>query len=440
MSAVLTEVLLVVVLVLINGVFALSEMAIVSSRRVRLEQRAERGDAGARAALALAHEPTQFLSTVQVGITLIGILTGAFGGATIAGALAARLAQLPGLAAHSDGIALALVITAITYLSLILGELVPKRLALQSPERLAAIVARPMRLISRAASPLVHLLTSSTNLVFRLLRIPPVDEAHATGEEIRALIEQATESGSVEAGEQAIVEGAFRLGDLRTRALMRPRHELEWVPADAPPEVVRTHLARAEGPAVLVCRETVDDVVGVVALADLVRPLLGGQPLVLATLTRQPLFVPSSLPALKLIDTMRATGRQIAVVLDEFGGVEGLVSAQDIAAEVVRTTGGPGAGEADPIVERPDGSLLVDGAVPIQDLEAALEAEIVPDGERNRYQTVAGFVMTHIGHVPHVAEAFEWKGRRFEVVDMDVRRIDRVLVSPPRRSQADTAR
>lgn len=426
------EVLVILLLILANGVFAMSEIAVVASSRVRLQQRAAEGDRRARAALDLAAEPTRFLSTVQVGITLVGILAGAYGGATIARQLAVPIAAAaPPLAPYAEGVALALVVAAITYLSLIVGELVPKRIALSHPETIASWVARPMTWVARLGGPLVPLLTLSTNLVLRLLRMKAAGEPSVTEDEIRAMIAQGAQTGAIELAESDLVQRVFRLGDQRVAALMTPRVDIEWIDVDAPADTVREFLATHRHAQFVVCRGSLDHVVGVVRAADLLPEAMRGGDIALVSLMREPLFVPDSLHAFKLLEAFKTAHRHVAIVLDEFGAVEGLVTlgdlleglVGDIAADVT---------EAEPeIVERPDGSWLVDGGAAIGDVLERLEAGALPDEEEGSYHTIGGFVMARLGRIPRTADRFEWHGVLFEVIDMDGRRIDKVLVSRP---------
>ena len=317
----LTELIVILLLLALNGVFAMSELAIVTARKVRLEQRAEEGDAGARAALKLAHEPTQFLSTVQVGITLIGVLAGAFGGATMAEKVAAGFTRVPALAPYANALGLGLVVTLITYLSLVIGELIPKRVALSNPERVASLVARPMQVLARVASPLVKLLTGPTNLVLRLFGLHVSSAPSITVAEIRALVEQGAESGVVEGAEHQMVEGVFRLGDRRVSDVMTPRTQLEWIDIAEPPDVVREELIAKARSRVLVCDGTVDSVLGVVFAEDLLAQSLAGQPVDLRAKLRQPLYVPATMQALALLEQFRVSRQQVAVALDEYGGL-----------------------------------------------------------------------------------------------------------------------
>lgn len=443
MSGIATEVLIILLLLVLNGVFAMSEIAVVTARRIRLEHRAEAGDRGARAALELAREPTQFLSTVQVGITLIGVLAGAFGGASLAEQLADGLRRSARLAPYAEGLALTIVVGAITYLSLIIGELVPKRIALGAPERIASIVARPMRAVSRVTAPVVQVLTGSTNLMLRLLGVRPHGEAGLTEEEIRAVLEQGAESGVVAPREHEIVESVFRLGDRSVGSIMTPRTELDWIDVAATGEErdrgLVAQLATERRGLYLVCEEDLDHVTGFVHAEDLLAGCLDGGAIDLGavrTTVRAPLFVPAAMPVLHLLDAFRSSRQHAAVVLDEYGGVDGLVTLHDVLEALVGDLPSMDDEDSAPtIVRSPDGSWLVDGSLPVIDVEAKLDVALHEEEGPTGYQTLAGFVLARLGRLPKQGDRFRWREHRFEVVAMDGRRIDKVLVSPPARDE-----
>lgn len=436
LSEIALELLFVVLLLLINGVFAMSEIAVVTSRKIRLEQRAERGDKGAAAALALAHEPTQFLSTVQVGITLVGVLAGAFGGATLAQEFAGMLATVPALTRYAETLSFVLVVGGITYLSLIIGELVPKRIALGAPERIASFVARPMRVISRVTAPLVRVLTGSTNLMLRLLGVRPHAEAGITEEEIRAALEQGAESGAVPRAEQALVESVFQLGDRNVRSIMTPRIEVEWIDLAgqiATSQQLAAQLIEDRRAQWLVCDNDLDHVVGFVNVEDLLANCLQGTPVTVGALrsaARPPLFVPSAMPVLQLVETFRTSRHHSAVVLDEYGGVDGVVELHDVLEALVGELPELGDVEEPSIVKREDGSWLVEGALALPELEMRLGLDL-RNGERAEFETLAGFVLAQLERLPQPGDSFDWHHYRFEVVDLDGRRIDKVLITPP---------
>ncbi|MET0397684.1 MAG: hemolysin family protein [Longimicrobiaceae bacterium] len=431
MGGVGTEIVLVLLLLVVNGVFAMSEIAVVSSRKARLQQRAEAGDVGARRALELAENPNRFLSTVQVGITMVGVLAGAFGGATIAAPFAETLRGYPAVAPYADGVALGVVVLAITYLSLIVGELVPKRIGLSHPERIAAAVAGPMNVLSRVSSPLVSLLTVSTEAVLRLLGIRRADEPPVTEAEISMLMQQGTQAGVFEEAEQDIVERVFWLGDQRVASLMTPRRRVVWLDADAPPATNREIMSRHRFSRFLVCEETLDRVVGMVEVKDLWARSLAGDPVDdLRSLLRKPLFVPESTRALRVLELFRESGTHLALVVDEYGGIEGLVTLNDLLEEIVGDLALAGAPASPGVVRRDDGSWLVDGALQMEEFREALGLPERREEDREEFRTVAGFVLTHMGRVPSPGDRFDAGGLRVEVVDMDAHRVDKVLVTP----------
>ncbi|HEX7317463.1 MAG TPA: hemolysin family protein [Pyrinomonadaceae bacterium] len=429
MSAVGFEIIFILLLLVANGVFAMSEMALVSARKARLQQRAGAGDARARAALELANAPDTFLSTVQVGITLVGILAGAFGGSTLAKQLAAQAARVPALAPYGEAIGLGVVVLAITYLSLVVGELAPKRLALNNPEKIASMVARPMRALSRLASPVVRLLSFSTASLLKAFGVTATAEPPVTEEEIRVLIHQGAEAGVFEHSEREIVESVFRLDDRRVTALMTPRLEIVWLDADAPPEAVQLKLAESHYSRFPVARGNLDNVLGIAKAKDLLGRCLAGQTLDLRASSGQPLFVPESQTALQLLELFKNAHTHFALVVDEYGSVQGLVTMHDVLEALVGDMPTAGAAEAH-AVERGDGSWLLDGTLLIDEFREIFPVGMLPGEERGGYETLAGFVLTCMGRVPRAADYFEWGGLRFEVVDMDGRRVDKVLVAP----------
>lgn len=419
------EPLILLLLILANGVFAMAEIALVAARRARLRVRAERGDAGARAALELAAAPNRFLSTVQIGITLVGVLAGAYGGATVAEGLAARLRAIPPLAPYSGPLALGAVVLSITYLSLVIGELVPKRLALRSPERVAAALARPMRLLSRLAAPAVQLLSLSTDALLRLLRVGPSQEPPVTEEEIKLLLEQGARAGVFAAIESEMVSGVFRLADRRLGSVVTPRPEIVWLDVEDPPEVNRRKVIESGYSRFPVCRGELDHVLGVVQAKDLLARSLAGEPFDLQAVLRTPLYLPESVLVHDALEALREAGVRLALVIDEYGGLQGLVTVTDIVEQVV--------GQIEPDrpapVRRADGSWLLDGRMPVGELRELLRMAELPGEGRGLYETLGGLVLSALGRIPSAGERFELGGWRFEVLDMDGRRVDRVLAS-----------
>jgi putative hemolysin len=429
MSSVITEVLFIALLVIANGVLSMSELAIVSARKVRLKQQAENGDAGAGVALDLASDPNRFLSTVQIGITMVGILAGAFGGATIAEQLGARLERVPALAPYSEAIGVAAVVLAITYFSLVFGELVPKRLALGGAERIASVVARPMRVLSFVASPAVRLLSLSTEMVIRLFGSKSEKEPPVTEDEIRMLLKQATAAGVFAEEEEGLVQNVFRLGDRRVTTLMTPRHEIIWLDADDPPEVNQKEIAESPHSRFPVCKGSVDKVIGVVRAKDILARQTSGEAFDLFAVMREPILVSESINSLKVLEIFKQTGRHLAIVTDKHGGTEGLITHHDILEAIVGDIPLIGEPSGLQIVRREDGSWLVDGAILVDEFKDFFNLKTLPGYEDSTYDTLGGFVMMYLGHIPSAGEHFEWNGLRFEVVDMDGRRIDKVLVN-----------
>lgn len=427
MSGIGLQIVLILALLIANGIFSMSEMAVASSRKARLQQRAEEGDAGARAALDLANDPGRFLSTVQVGITLIGILTGVFGGDALGSYVAGWLANVPGLARFSDALGLGIVVALITYLSLIIGELVPKQLALGNAEGIASRVARPMRFLSTIARPVVYVLSASTSAVLRLLRVRPSGEPAVTEEEITILIEQGAEAGVFQQAERELVDRVFRLGDRRVVDLMVPRHRVVWVDVEDPPEESLLTMARRGYSYYPVCRGDLDHVLGIVPVRDLWSRAVEGQQSDMLAALRPPLFLPESTAAFRALEQFKAAGSSIALVLDEYGGVEGLVTLADLTGDLVGdigpVEGAPGA------VRRDDGSWLVDGAMPLDSFRDFVPVGELPGEEQGYFQTLGGFVQAQLGRLPMAGDRVTWDSRYYEVMDMDGNRIDKVLVS-----------
>jgi putative hemolysin len=419
------ELSIIVVLVLINGVFAMSEVALLSARRVRLEQRAHEGNKGARAALALLSDPNNFLSTVQIGVTMVGVFAGAFGGATLARQVQPALA--PFLGAYSEQVAFGLVVAFITYLSLILGELVPKRIAINSPERISSLVARPMNMLARAGKPLVMLLSASTNLLLWLLRVKATTEPTVTEEEVRALIDQGTQSGVFDPREAKLLDAIFHLADRRVSALMTPRSEIEWIDVEKGVEVAVDVVLKSQLWRFPLCAGSLDRVVGVLNGKDLLcQKLKHGDSKDLRALAHPPILVPESMNCLRALEEMKQSPATIAFVIDEYGGVQGIFTTSDLLVAIAGDFH-PSDVTEQPIVRRDDGSYLVDAAIDPIALKKLLKVKKLPN--EDRFHTLAGFMMEHFREMPHVSDHFTWNGFRFEVVDMDGHRIDRVLIS-----------
>ncbi|WP_448582827.1 hemolysin family protein [Thermaurantiacus sp.] len=426
------DVALILALVLLNGLFAGAELAIVSARRPRLQLLVKRGVRGAATALALHDEPGRFLSAVQVGITLVGIANGAFSGARLGGPLAERLAALGVPETIAEPVALAAVILIVTYLSLIIGELVPKQLALRAPERIAAQVAPAMAALARLFMPVVSLLDASTALVFRLLGLPRAGETGVTEEELRSVVAEAESAGVIEEKERALITGIMRMADRSARGVMTPRVEVDWLDADAPEAVVRERLMETPHSRLVLAEGAVDRPIGIIQSRDVLAALIAGGPLDLRQLMRKAPVVPDVADSMAVLTALRDSGVPMAFVVDEYGHFEGVVTPSDLLAAIAgEFRSDLDEGEEPSVVTRDDGSLLVAGGMPADELAERLGFALADERD---YETVAGFVLAELEHIPETGEHFDAHGYRFEVVDMDGRKIDKLLV---RRVESD---
>lgn len=423
MSNTWNEIILIAALILINGILAMSEAALVASRKARLQQQVNEGDNKARAALDLLEKPNVFLSTVQIGITLISVLAGAFGGATVAAALAAELAKVPALAAYSLSLALGMVVVIITALTIWLGELVPKRLGLHNPERIARRVAGPMLFLSRLFSPLVKLMSGATDLVLRLMGIRHSTEPPITEEELQVLLEQGRQAGVFEESEQDMIEGVFSIGDQRVYSVMTPRTEIVWLDVNDSPAEIRQKIADCPFSRFPVRDGSLENVVGVVRARDLLLSILAGEKINLRHNLHPAIYIPESALASQALEMFKGGKAELMLVVDEFGTVQGLITLNDILSEIVE-----GIGTDEPTAtQRQDGSWLLDGMLPVDDFKEIFNLRDLP--EEDDYETLGGFVMFSLGRIPQVSDKFEWNGLSFEVMDMDGRRVDKVLVT-----------
>lgn len=429
MSSITLEIFLIIILIIANGIFSGSEIAVVSARKVRLEQLAQRGNQKARVALKLVNSPNDFLSTVQIGITLIGILSGAVGGATLAQRLKPLLDQIPTFQPYSEGISVAIIVTIITYLSLVIGELVPKRIALNAPEQIAIFIASPMRFLSRLTTPLVKILGISTDTLLNLLAIKNSNEPDITEEEIRVLIRQGAESGMFDENEHEIVERVFRLGERPIKAMMTPRKEVIWLDILCSLEENLQKVVEYNYSRFPVGRGSLDKCIGFIRIHKLLIAQLSGQKIRLEDFIQQPLYVPETTKTLNVIDQFKETGVHIALVIDEYGGIEGLVTLNDLMEAIVGDLPSLEHKNEPLMIQREDGSWLLDGSLDIDDFKNLFEKDSLPNEDTNTYHTLAGFVINNLGHIPQSGEYFEWNGLRLEVVDMDSTRIDKVLVT-----------
>ena len=421
---------LLVFLIFLNGAFAMSEMALTASRKARLQVMVESGEAGAQAALDLHENPTKFLSTVQIGITSIGVLNGIVGEAAFSRPLAQWLdATLPVRPETAQWMATALVVLIITVLTIIFGELVPKRVGQMFPETVARLVARPMNWLSAATRPLVLLLGASTEGVLRLFGLHGRALRGVTEEEIAASLEEGLDAGVIEAQEHQMVRNVFRLDERQIGSMMVPRAEIDWLDAHAPIEETLAVMAESGHSRYPVCRGGLDEVIGVLPAHRLVGPVARGGPLKLADHLLPPVFVPETLTGMELLDHLRASSTELVFVVDEYGAVQGLISERDVLEAITGEFAVP-AGEDAWAVQRDGGSWLMDGLIPVPELKDRLELKELPEEDRGRYNTLAGMIMLLLGRLPRTGDTVEWSGWRFEVVDLDGKRVDKVLALP----------
>ncbi|GMV82476.1 MAG: hypothetical protein AMXMBFR7_36600 [Planctomycetota bacterium] len=424
-----TEFAIVLVLVAVNGVFSMAEMAIVSARRARLQGRAGAGHRGAAAALELKQNPDEFLSTVQIGITLIGIVAGAFGGASLSAHLKTLVERVEVLAPYAQVLSFGITVGLITYLSLVVGELLPKRLALAHPESISEWLSRPMALLARMAHPAVRLLSLSTGLLLKLLPFKHAEEPAVTEEELKLLMDQATQAGVLKRGEQALLDNVLRLDDLRIGKLMTPRAELVWIDASKPESIDWIALGASRHTHFPVCRGSLNHVVGMLGIKDFwAEAMAGAKPDVLTRLTA-PLYVPDTSTGSRLLELFKETRTHQALVIDEYGVVLGMVTLNDILKAIVGGLSRPAAADPD-IAQRPDGSYLVDGLVSIERFRTVFKVGTLPDEDWAGFKTLGGFAMHRLQRVPSTADSFEALGWKFEVMDMDGNRVDKLLLTP----------
>ena len=434
----LIAIVVVLLLVVLNGLFAMTELAVVSSRKSKLQARAERGDRGARAALKLSEEPTQFLSAVQVGITLIGILAGAYGQATIAGELDRILeVAFPALTAYTEFFATALVVVCITYVSLIVGELVPKRIALIFPEAVASKMAAPISTVAIVLKPFVLLLTASTSGILKLLGVKDRDGSDVTQEEVATILAEGTSAGLIEPEEQVMIEEILRLGDRPVRVAMTPRHDVFWIALDDPEEMLREEIRTCPYSRIVVARESdVDNPLGVVHKKDLLDSLLTHGKFDIEPLVAEPAFIPQSTSVLKALEILKGSKVHMAFIVDEYGAFEGVVTATDIL-EMIAGDFNEGHDEEQAwIHQRADGSWLVDGQTDLDELADKLGENF---GEHEGYHTVAGLILHQISRVPDEGEVLQVGRFEVEVVDMDDRRIDKLIFKELVKAQDERA-
>ncbi len=414
-------------LIVLNGVFSMSELAIVSARPARLRVAAEEGSGAARTALALAANPGKFLSTVQIGITLIGIIAGAYSGASLGGPVAERMERLGLDPRYAEEAGFAVVIAVTTYLSLVIGELVPKQIALRSAAQIAIVMAYPMALLARVAAPLVWLLDQSSEMLLRLLRIRHASHSGVTEEELHMIFAEATRSGVLEEEERAIMAGVMRLADRPVRELMTPRTELDWIEIGEDADELRETITATPHSLLPLCNTSPDEVIGVVKVRELMARMLSGEAFALDEIARKPPIIPDQLDAMDALRILQQSGVAMAMVHDEYGHLEGIVTPSDLLAGIAgHFASHEDEGDAPLLTEREDGSLLISGGLPVDVLAERLALDL-PDSRE--YATAAGFVLSVLRKLPEEGEIFEEQGWRFEVIDMDGHKIDKLLVS-----------
>jgi putative hemolysin len=422
------------ILLLLNGVLAMAETALLSVRKTRLQNQHNKGDERAGVVLKLTENPNQFLSVIQIGITSIDLLIGALTAATLGVWINMQLDNFPSLAKYSEIISLLIGVLPITYLSLVLGELVPKRLALRDPEGVSSLVASPMLFFSKLFSPLVKLLSFSTEAILKLLGVKESLEPPVTEEELHLLIDQGTQAGVFQEAEQDMVEGIFSLGDSRVYSLMTPRTELVWLDIADTIEEIRQKIAECSYSRFPVRQDTLETIVGIVKSRDLLVESLSGKEIDLKTLLKPAFFIPETMFASRALELFKEKNTELLLVVDEFGGLQGLLTINDILEEIV----GAMEFEEPQATQRQDGSWLLDGMLEVDEFKELFDFKALP--HEDEYETLSGFMMTSLGRVPQAADNFDWNGFRFEVMDMDGRRVDKVLVTTlPKPSAAQTA-
>jgi putative hemolysin len=436
MRVIASEILIIVLLVLANGVFAMAEIAIVSCRKNRLRKLSEQGDTRAQAALELAESPNRFLSTVQVGITLVGILAGTFGGATIAREIAKALQEVPPLARYGDAVGIGIVVLGITLLSVVLGELVPKRLALNNPLGVALALARPVRRLSDLTAPVVRLLSALTDAVLKLFGFQPKSEPAVTEDEVRSLVEQGHQAGVFFQAEKELVEHALALDRKCVGDLMTQRAQVVWLNVTDANEVNWRKIVASGHTYFPVYEGQRDHVLGVVSLKALWANLALAHSANLRDLLTEPLFVPANMTALKLLETFKQSRKHLALVPDEFGTVQGLVTLVDVFEEIVGDIPSFDEPPQARVVRREDGSWLVDASLELDELKQLLGVKQTPGEENQSYETLSGFILHQMQRIPREGDHFEWGGFRFEIADVDRHRLDKILIQPLKRAES----
>ncbi len=423
------EITLIILLIAFNALFAMAEFAIISSKSTRLKKLIEEGNSGAEAALKLSEDSTKFLSTIQIGITLIGILTGAIGGLAASGPLARHLAQFPQIAPYSSGIAVLISVAIITYFMLIFGELIPKKIALNNTEKIAAGIARPMQFFALIATPFTFIISASTDVILRIFGLDREKNKAITEEEIIDLIEEGTDNGAIEKSEQEMVENIFDLDDLRLGSLMIPRPDIIAINIDDSKEEIRKVITENPRSIFPVYRGNLDNLLGIIQVKDLWTHSCDLTLDSISGILKKPIFVPSSLTASELLEEFKRNKGHFALVSDEYGGIAGLVTLHDILEAIVGDIHCDDEPEDVQAVQREDGSWLIDGNMLIGDFKEHFGIDGMPQENQGQYHTIAGFIMMQLQKIPKEGDSFNWNGYRFEVTNMDVHRIDKVLVN-----------
>ncbi|MCF1713421.1 hemolysin family protein [Flavihumibacter sp. RY-1] len=418
------EIFIIFGLILLNGLFSMAEIALVSARKARLEAQAQKGDLRAKEALALANHPDTFLSTVQIGITLIGILTGIFSGDTVTSDVAAFFKDIPFLSDYANGLATAVVVIVLTYFSMVLGELLPKRIGLSNPEKIAKLAAGPMRIISLATHPFIWLLSKSTYLLTRLLGVKPND-SQVTEEEIKAIISEGTEQGTIEEAEQEIIERVFHLGDRNITSLMTHRSDIVWFDVNDNEQSIKEKIVKEPHSIYPICDGDIDDIKGVVSIKDL---YITSDLTLFKHIMKPAMFVPENNTAYRVLEKFKETQLHSCFIVDEYGSVLGMITLNDILEAIVGDLPQPDIEDYE-IIKRDDGSYLVDAQIPFYDFLSRFEmTDWMHEGEQE-FNTLAGFILHKLERIPHTGDTLEWKGFRFEIIDMDSLRIDKILVT-----------
>lgn len=420
------ELLIILGLIILNGIFSMSEIALVSARKARLEGQANKGDKRAKEALKLSQNPDKFLSTVQIGITLIGILTGLFSGDSVKQNLVIFLKDFPTIAPYASGLATGIIVFIITYFTLVLGELVPKRIGLSNPEKIAKFIAGPMRIISIITYPFIWLLTKSSNLLIRILGIKAKDN-QVTEEEIKAIISEGTEQGTIEEAEQEIIERLFHLGDRTITSLMTHRSDIKWFDLNDSEELIRDKILKEPHSVYPICDGNIDAIQGVVSLKDL---YVSNDTTKFKQIMKPTLFVPEHITAYKVLEKFKETKNHACFIVDEYGSIQGMITLNDILEAIVGDIPLQNVEDYE-IIEREDGTYIVDAQIPFYDFLSHFEkTEWMHEGEQE-FDTLAGFILHKLERIPKTAETFEWKEIKFEIIDMDAQRIDKVMVTIP---------